>query len=346
MMRKVLTAISFALAMCVATSASAQTTVSVLGWYPNQPQTEDIEIPFFKGLSKRTGIDLDIKYRNIKELDLSPFQGLRQLQSGVFDIMPMAAGFISGDDPVFIGEDLPGLAFSFDEVKPVIDAWRPVLEERFAKKYDATLLSIAPYPPQIMFCKKGVTGIGDLKGKKIRATSAAASSLIKALGGVGVTLAGPEVYQALQRGVVDCGATGSAYANSNSWFEVSDIIYPVPLGGYSVLTHVARNDFLGKLTPQQKKTFLKEFATLEKDLWQIAQESHEDGIRCNMGKTPCDGKLGKMSFLELSEQDKKGVRQALKDHVLSGWYTDCDRVFPGCSAKWNATVGKATGIVK
>ena len=345
-MRTILSVVSVALAISFATSAYAQKPVSVLGWYPNQPQVDDVEIPFFKSLSKNTGIALDIKYRHITELNLKPFEGLRQLQSGVFDIMPMAAGFISGDDPVFIGEDLPGLAFTFEEVRTVAEAWRPVLEERLATKYNATLLSLAPYPPQIMFCKGKITGLGDLKGKKIRATSAAASALIKALGGVAVTLAGPEVYQALQRGVADCGATGSAYANSNSWFEVSDVIFPLSLGGYSVLTHVVRNEFLHSLTADQQKAFRKEFLNLERDLWRIGQESHEDGVRCNLGKKPCSGKLGSMSFLTPSEADKNGFRDALKNNVLPGWYADCDRVFPGCSAKWKATVGKATGITK
>ena len=48
-------------------------------------------------------IDDDIQFRTMDELGQKGFQALRQLKAGVFDIMEMQLGYISGEDPFFQG---------------------------------------------------------------------------------------------------------------------------------------------------------------------------------------------------------------------------------------------------
>lgn len=319
--------------------------IRVLGWYPNQPQTEDVEKPFYQTLSERTGIDISATYMNLAELNLRPFEHLRLLEGNAFDVITMGAGFISGDDPIFIGHDLPGLTFDFDEVRQVIDAWVPVLEEHLDEKYNAKLLTMAPFPPQILFCKGNVTGVADLRAKRIRVASAASSDFTEAMGGIAVTLAGPEVYQALQRGVIDCGATGTGYGNSNSWFEVTDVLYDVPLGGYSIVMHVARNEFWNALGAEEQEALSSAFAEMDGELWTLAETVHTDALRCNIGEEPCDyGRSGNMTLLTPGEEDRDNFRAILREAVLPNWMSSCDEVIPDCSARWAETVGQVTGI--
>jgi len=329
--------------MGVSAAWSQDLNVRVLGWYPNQPQTEEVEKPFFNNLAAKTGLNVKAQYRSLGELNLKPFEHLRTLNSGAFDIMILGSGWVSGDDPMFIGHDLPGLSFDFDDVQKVIDAWRPVLEKRVAERHNAKLLTVAPFPPQILFCRDEVKSTADLKAKKIRVASAASASLVEALGGTAVTLAGPEVYGALQRGVIDCGSTGTAYANSNSWYEVAKSIYTLPIGGYSVVMHVARNEFWNKLSPEQQGKLQAAFAQLEKDITQSTKEAHESGLRCNTGQKPCSGKLGAMTAVDPSETDKQEFRRLVEKAVLPGWAKDCERVAPDCRTQWNETIGKAVG---
>lgn len=345
-MKRISAALIAIMASALASSAveAQEVQMRVLGWYPNQPQTEQIEKPFFQNIGERTGGKFQAQFRSLGEVNLKPFEHLRTLRIGAFDIMAIGAGFVAGDDPMFIGHDIPGLALDFDEVKKVSDAWRPILEKRLAERHNAKLLTIAPFPPQILFCKGQINSLADLKGKKVRVASAVASDLVKAMGGVAVTLAGPEVYQGLQRGIVDCGATGSVYANANSWFEVAETIYPLPIGGYSIIMHVARGDFWNRLPDGHKQVLADEFAKMESELWAIAKNSHEDGIRCNLGQQPCSGKAGAMRLVEPSAQDREAFRAIVRDVALPGWFKDCERVAQDCRKQWYDSVGAAIGI--
>jgi TRAP-type C4-dicarboxylate transport system, periplasmic component len=107
---------------------SAEVTMRVLGWYGNQPQSTEIERPFWKDLEAQTGGLLAAQFRTIDEIGLKGFESLRTLQSGAFDIVSFQISFVGGDAPVLMGADLPGLAFDFDELRKVVDVYRPILE--------------------------------------------------------------------------------------------------------------------------------------------------------------------------------------------------------------------------
>ena len=320
--------------------------VRVLGCYPNKPQTEEFERPFYENLAEKTGLDIQAQYRSLGELNLKPFEHLRTLSSGAFDVMILGAGWVSGDDPTFVGHDLPGMAFDFDDVEAVMEAWRPVLAKRLAEAHNAKLLTMAPFPPQVLFCSDEVASLEDLRSKKIRVASAASANLVEAFGGTAVTLAGPEVYGALQRGVIDCGSTGTAYANANSWFEVSKSMYMLPIGGYSIVMHVARADFWNALDPEQQEKLEAAFAEMEAGIVEATKESHESGLRCNIGEEPCDGKLGSMTLVEVSEEDRQVVRETFEETVLPAWLEDCERVVADCRDQWDETVGQVIGLRK
>jgi TRAP-type transport system periplasmic protein len=65
------------------------------------------------------------------------------------------------------------------------------------------VLFFLTHGPGTIHTKKPVRKLEDLKGMKIRASGAAISEMIKALGGVPVVLPTPDVYDALNKGVVD-----------------------------------------------------------------------------------------------------------------------------------------------
>ena len=43
------------LAMSLQVANAQDTTLRVLGWYPNQPQTDEVEVPLFEALAESTG---------------------------------------------------------------------------------------------------------------------------------------------------------------------------------------------------------------------------------------------------------------------------------------------------
>ena len=48
-----------------------------------------------------------------------------------------------------------------------IDAARPMVVDIYHDRFNSHVLAISPYPPQVVFCNAEVSGLDDLKGKKI-----------------------------------------------------------------------------------------------------------------------------------------------------------------------------------
>ncbi len=326
-------------------ASAADANLKVLGWYTNNPQQQLLEKPFWGEMDKRTNGQISAKYISIDELGMKGFEALRTLKTGAFDVVTFQLTHVSGDDPTFLGTDLPGLSNNFPELAKLNEVYRPVWEKRLKERYDARLIAVWAYPPQIVYCKGEMKDLGDLAGKKVRVSSAYTAKAVEFLGGVPVTLAGNEVYQALLQGVVDCGITGSAYGNANDWHEVTQTLYPVPLGGSGMTLHVIKESAWKKLKPAQQAAFSAEMKKLEADLWKMGVDSHTDGIQCNTGNGPCQfGKKGKMKLLEITDKGREKTREVLTKVILPTWLESCNKVEPKCRDEWNDSVGKLLGI--
>ncbi|MEQ9151135.1 MAG: TRAP transporter substrate-binding protein DctP [Parvibaculum sp.] len=97
-------------------------------------------------------------------------------------------------------------------------------------KHDMHFLGVSPLLGEHIWAKKPLNGVEDLKGIKIRASALAADSFAR-LGASVVSLSGEEVYQALQRGVVD--ATEFTTMPVNYGFGFHEIAKYVMLPSYS-----------------------------------------------------------------------------------------------------------------
>lgn len=332
--------------VCAAAAApvSAQdVSARVLGWYGNQPQSTELVRPFWEKIDQSEN-GLSVEFRTMDEIGLTGFEALRSLQSGAFDIESFQISFIGGEDSVLQGVDIPGLAFNFDELEEIVDVYKPVIEEQLGEKYDARLLAAWPFPFQIMFCKGDVQNMSDIEGKKVRVSGILTAELVEQLGGAAVTLAGPEVYQGLMQGVVDCAVTGSQFGNSNDWFEVTDTQIDMPIGGAGLVLTVARNEFWNALSDEQKTSLTEQVGKLEADLWEMAREGHDDGIRCNTGQAPCAGKMGDMTLVEPSAADVSLIKEKLEENVLPLWSEDCSNAAEDCLQNWNETIGQTVGL--
>jgi len=324
---------------------AADVKVRVLGWNANQPQTQQLERPFWQSLETRSSGVLSADFRALDEVGLKGFESLRTLQSDAFDIVAIQVSFVSGDDPVLVGTDLPGLSDSFEKLRKINEAYRPIFDAALHSKYGGKLLAIWAFPPQILYCKDQISGLADLKGKKIRGTSVFTAKAVEYLGGVSATIAGSEVYQALLTGVVDCATTGSQFAAANAWHEVAKTLYPIPLGGNGVGLHVVREKFWNGLTAKQRETLTAQMKELEDGYWKMADETHENGVNCNIGRDPCVGaKKGSMKMLNITSTEHEKMNEILRAAVLPSWLASCVRIAPTCRDDWNRTVGQMVQI--
>jgi TRAP-type C4-dicarboxylate transport system substrate-binding protein len=284
-----------------------------------------------------------VDYRNINVVGLKGFDAIRQLESGLFQFLAMPSGYVSGDAPFFMGMDIPGLTPDFATARRAVEAYRPLIDAQMQKKYNGKLLALWPYPPNILFCKGAIKGLDDLKGKKVRVYSAPLSVLFQQFGATGVTVPYSELYQSLQRGLIDCAITGSEPGYASKLYEVTDHLFPLPII-YAVQMHVVNLDFWKGLKPAQQAKLAGLFKDMETEMWTTAEKSAVEGVNCNTGTGPCKlGPPAKMTLVTATPAELKKMADAARKAVLPSWGKECTASLPECAKLWNGSIGKVVG---
>src|SRR4051812_18418026 len=104
------------------------------------------------------------------------------------DIVQIADdAFFHGSLPIGGLSALPFLVHGVDEMATLMTIVRPLVERDYAKK-GVTMLGYFAYPPQVFWFRNDLTSLADVKGRKIRVTSAEQGEVIKSFGGTPVQL--------------------------------------------------------------------------------------------------------------------------------------------------------------
>jgi TRAP-type C4-dicarboxylate transport system substrate-binding protein len=302
------------------------------------------EQPFFENLAKTTGLPLDVDYKPMDVVGIKDAEGLRVLKSGLFDIVTLRIAQVSRDEPFLLGADLVGLNPNYEVARKVVDAYRDDFDKRLQERFNGKLLGIWPFGPQVVFCNAPISGLADLKGKKVRVYDQSLAKFIEQIGGVPVSISFGETQQSLQRGVVDCAITGPSSANSAGWPEVTT--HFMPLGFQIALNAYAMNlNTWKKLTSEQQAKLTSAFTQLENDIWTYSKELFDDAVRCNVGKEPCTTvKKFKMTEVPVTEADLKMVQDAVETVSFPAWSEVCNKSFAGCGDLWKKRLGSIAGV--
>jgi TRAP-type C4-dicarboxylate transport system substrate-binding protein len=237
---------------------------------------------------------------------------------------------------------LSSVSNSFEEGRKLVDAYKGVLDTVFERKYGLKYLFAYPFPSQMIFCSKPVTKLSDLKGKKVRVYSTTLGDFVEGVGGTSVTISFAEVVPALQKGVADCGITGTMPAYNAKWHEVITHAMKIRVG--MGLSFMAMN--LKKwngLNADTQKFFLDQSARLEDEMWIAMAAEDEEALRCLSGKGgKCSkGAAGTVVITEPSAEDMALRKKVLEKNVLKAWAARCSKQ---CVENWNATAGKVAGV--
>lgn len=302
------------------------------------------EQPFFESFAQKSGLAIDIDYKPVDTLGIKDTEQLRVMKAGLFEMASLRMSQNSRDEPTILGLDLVGLNPDYATGKKVAVAYAPILDQRLQKQFGVKLLGIWPFGPQVVFCKKPIAKLGDLKGLKVRVYDQNLAKFVESLGGTPVPIAFAETHQSLSLGVVDCAITGPSSANSAGWPEVTTHYLPIgmqiALNGYGI-TLAAWN----KLKPDQQKKFQAAVDSLIEDIWQYSEQLFLDASNCNVGKDPCTtGKKFNLVNVPVTGGDLDIVRKAVRDISFPAWADVCDRSNPGCSGTWKKAVGPIVGL--
>jgi TRAP-type C4-dicarboxylate transport system substrate-binding protein len=302
------------------------------------------EQPFFENFAAKTGLPIDVDYKPIDTLGLKDTEQLRVMKAGLFDIVSLRVSQNSRDEPTLLGLDLVGASPDYATGRKVAKAYFDTVDARLQQQFGVKLLGVWPFGPQILFCKKPITKLADVKGLKVRVYDQNLAKFIELVGGTPVPISFADTHQSLSLGVVDCAVTGPSSANSAGWPEVTT--HQLPLGFQMALNGYAITlKAWTQLKPDQQTKLKAAFDTLTEEIWTYSEELFQDALNCNAGKDPCkEGKKFKLVNVPVTPADGELVRNAVSKVSLPVWAEVCDKSNPECSKKWIATVAPVLGL--
>jgi TRAP-type C4-dicarboxylate transport system substrate-binding protein len=154
--------------------------------------------------------------------------------------------FNSGNIPLAGIPRLPGLVRNYDEFAKAADVLRPYLEKAFAAK-GVVMLADYTYPLQVIWGRKKLTSLEDIKGMKLRVAQPEQGEMVRRFGGTSVTISAPEVPSALDRGVVD--GIFTAGVGAVLWKDLLKFGYLIPVNWNNSYI-IANADAFKKLSPE------------------------------------------------------------------------------------------------
>ena len=184
----------------VVSSNAATINLTYSNFFPPSHIQSKLAAAWCKEVEKRTGGKVKITYYPGQTLTKAKncYDGV---VNGLSDLGMSVLGYTRGRFPVMEAVDLPMGYTSGKMTNKVVNA---VYNKFKPKEFnDTKVMYFTACGPGLLFTKsKPVKKLEDLKGMKIRGHGTTAA-LIKALGGVPVAMPMPELYQALQKGVVE-----------------------------------------------------------------------------------------------------------------------------------------------
>lgn len=274
------------------------------------------------------------------ELGLKGFEIMRLLKLGVFDFAHGVMGYVSAENAVFEGADLSALVQDIKTQRKVADAYFPIMEKAFAEIYDAKLLQLYTFPSQMLWCNAEINGIDDLKGKKIRVYSTTLGDFVEGVGGTSVTVPFAEVIPALEKGVVDCGITGTSPAYNAKWYQAATHAYTMRVG-WGLSFGAMNMKKWNSLSADQQKTLTTEIGALTDRMWAETEREDALAVSCITGGKCELGEPASMKEIKPSAADLEKRNKIAEDVILARWAERCGEE---CTANWNKIVAPIVGL--
>ncbi|MDX1737874.1 MAG: TRAP transporter substrate-binding protein, partial [Alphaproteobacteria bacterium] len=252
-------------------------------------------------------------------------------------------GYVASENAVFEGADLSSVTQDIGTERKVAEAYFPTLEKAFAKYFNAKLFQLYPFPSQVLWCKDEISSIEDLKGKKIRVYATSLGDFVEGVGATSVTVPFGEVIPALEKGVVDCGITGTMSAYTAKWYQAAKYAYTMRVG-WGLAFGAMNMDKWNAMSAEQQADLKARLDKLTDSKWEATAKEDEVAIAC-LTSDSCplgaDAPLGGMTLVTPSAADLAARDKVANDVVLARW---ADRCGEECAANWNDTVGKVLGM--
>jgi TRAP-type C4-dicarboxylate transport system substrate-binding protein len=231
-MRHIVGVLAVALAIPLGTAqAWAQTELKMSSQWTENTVTSQANRWWASEIDKRTNGQVKVKIFYAGALAKAN-ENLQLIRSGGVELVNMSASYFGADLPLFTAPN--SIPMAMGEVSHAttliqrIMAEVPALDEE-AKRNGVKALFFHHLNPYLLVCKEPVSGLAQIKGKKIRTWGSDMPRMVQAAGGVPVTLGLAELYEGLSRGTVDCIPFSVDLMVSYKIFEVAKHVHDITL---------------------------------------------------------------------------------------------------------------------
>jgi len=235
-------------------TANATETMQISSWIPPHAMNKVFFPEWIKAIEKATHGHVTGKV----EFNLAPPPGQIDLVTdGAADAAWIFHGYNPGRFVTTKLIELPG--YIGDAEAASVADWRAY--EKYLKKADehhgVYLAALFTHGPGQLFMREKISGLDDLKGKKIRIGGGVSADVGVALGVVGVQVPAPKVYETLSGGVADGVMMPMETNQSLRLYEVCPDTYIMPGGLYrGSFALIMSKAFLDRLSPEDRKGVL------------------------------------------------------------------------------------------
>ncbi|WP_158232564.1 TRAP transporter substrate-binding protein [Sporosarcina sp. P13] len=231
---------------------------------------------------------------------------LQDVKGGVYEVATMLVPYFYDTEmfPFTIGN----LPFAFPDSKSattVLGKYADMYGDEAFK--DIVYMGMAATDAYEMFSVKPIKGMEDFKGKKVRIPSKGEASMIKAWGGVPVSMPTEEIYESLQKGVIDAAIYTTSGSISYKLFEVAPNLTKMGVTTTPLIA-IMNKGFYEKLPEDIKQIFDDE---LSPQLANLVTESYTSLLDSSYKKYE-EEVQGKGEIITLTADETNKLRAAAK----------------------------------
>lgn len=177
-------------------------------------------IPWGQDIPQQSDNKLSVRVFPSLQLGGKPPELYRQMIQGISDICFTLPGYTSSDFPMMALTELPGMAETAEDGTRRMWAH---FDRFLAREFEGAkvLMLWNSDTASIMSKTKPVRTLADMKGMKIRTPSAAQSAQLEALGAIPIDMPANQIYNNLDRGVVDAAMIPMSAALDFKLIEVA-----------------------------------------------------------------------------------------------------------------------------
>ncbi|MFB3167561.1 TRAP transporter substrate-binding protein DctP [Neobacillus sp. 179-C4.2 HS] len=285
---------------------------------PTSPFNEIVAKPWAEYVEKETGGKVKVNVFPSAALG-SLSTALDDINAGVYEAGLVPPGLHVDTDlfPLTIA-DTPFLVNSPEIAQKVLTKF----VDKFMKDtfVDGTFMSVSSTDSYQIYSTKPIKSAADLDKQKLSDSVAGRLELFKELGAVPVSLANTELYESLERGVVDSVAYTAVGANGYKLGEVAPYMTKVDLA-VSTLPFLINTNFLNSLPKDIKQQFIEDFGPKYANLMtELYTSSAEESVKTF--ETAVKDKGG--SVYVPSEKEMEDFKKPVKKE-MEAWVKEADK---------------------